>query len=140
LKGSSDPKDQMPGCANYDHHYGGCLFENFGGACAVEIGKRCGYFERAVLPTSAETGQREHIYGLYEQTVGVIIDTAKTRKRTGDARPCPDCGSPLRTRQRYCDTCSTRRQREQNRRYSRNRRRSLSHSGELTENQASQMP
>ena len=109
LKGTSDPHDRMPGCANYDHHYGGCLFENFGGQCAVlDLRKRCGYFERAVLPTAADIGQRDHVYGLYEQLVGVVIDRNKTRQKTGNVRPCPDCGTSLRPRQRYCDTCSRR--------------------------------
>ena len=64
LRGTSNPKEQMPGCANYDHDHGGCLFAD---ACQVEQGQRCGYFERAVLPTAADTGQKEHIYSLYEQ-------------------------------------------------------------------------
>jgi hypothetical protein len=42
LKGSSNPKQQMPGCANYDHYYGGC---SLWGECRQEQGKRCDYFE-----------------------------------------------------------------------------------------------
>lgn len=108
LKGTSDLKDRMPGCANYDHRDGGCLLSN---NCAVLTGKRCGYFERAVLPTSAEIGQRDHVYRLYEQAVSVIIDRYKMRRKTGDVRPCPDCGTALRPRQRYCDTCAGKRKR-----------------------------
>jgi len=109
LKGSSNPADLMPGCANYDHHYGGCLF---GETCRVlDEGQRCGYFERAVLPTAAQIGQRDHVYALYEQTTGAIIDRHKTCRKTGDVRPCPDCGASLRPRQRYCDDCSRKRKR-----------------------------
>jgi hypothetical protein len=112
LKGDRDPKERMPGCANYDRHYGGCLFEDFKGKCAVlDLHRRCGYFERAVLPTAADIGQRDHIYMLYEQAVGAVIDTSKTRRKTGDVRPCPDCGGTLRPRQRYGDTCAKRRKR-----------------------------
>ena len=56
LKGNSDPKVGMPGCANYDHHYGGCLFAD---TCSVEEGKRCDYFERVVLPTAADVGLKQ---------------------------------------------------------------------------------
>jgi len=50
--GDTDPKAGMPGCANYDRHYDGCLFED---TCLVQEGKRCGYFERAVLTTVADS-------------------------------------------------------------------------------------
>jgi hypothetical protein len=43
---NTDPKAKNPGCANYDHHYGGCLFRD---ECLVQQGKRCRYFERVVL-------------------------------------------------------------------------------------------
>jgi len=108
VKGSSNPDDLMPGCANYDHHYGGCVFAE---TCKVLDGERCGWFERAVLPTAADIGQRDHVYALYEQTTGALIDRNKTRRKTGDVRPCPDCGSALRPRQRYCDACSKKRKR-----------------------------
>jgi len=44
----ADPKSRNPGCANFDHHYGGCLFRD---ECLVQQGKRCEYFER-VIPQS----------------------------------------------------------------------------------------
>ena len=99
LKGSSNPEDRMPGCANFDHHYGGCLYEK---TCKVEQGKRCGYFEKAVLPVAAELGL-QNVYEAYEDLTG-----AEMLKRP-QARLCPDCGGPVRLRQRYCDNCAHKR-------------------------------
>ncbi len=50
--GYNDPKVRKPGCANFDYYYDGCLF---GDECLVQHGKRCEYFERAVLPTVADS-------------------------------------------------------------------------------------
>ncbi len=115
LKGSSNPEHLMPGCANYDHTHGGCLL---GDACKVEQGKRCGYFERSVLPTAADIGQREHVYCLYEQQVGL----SKPLVRDGEFRLCPECGEvELSSRQRYCPDCTRKRRqktkRENQRKY-----------------------
>jgi len=70
LKGNTDPAVGIPGCANYDHHHGGCLV---GEACKVEQGKRCGYFERAVLPTANDVGLGERVYSLYEKQTGIKV-------------------------------------------------------------------
>ncbi len=43
----TDTKTRNPGCANFDYHYDSCLFRD---GCLVQQGKRCDYFERAVLP------------------------------------------------------------------------------------------
>jgi len=99
LKGSSNPADQMPGCANYDHHYGGCIFND---TCLVQEGRRCGYFEKAVLPVASELGL-QNIYEAYEKQTG-----AGMLKRS-QARICPDCGEPLRPRQKFCDDCTRKR-------------------------------
>ena len=48
----NDPKGRKPGCANFDYYYDGCLFRD---ECLVQHGKRCEYFERAVLPTVADS-------------------------------------------------------------------------------------
>lgn len=109
LKGTSNPNDRMPGCANYDHHYGCCLFETGEGrdcSCLVQAGKRCNYFERAVLPTAADIGQLERMTGLYRKKVGPDNDQ---QCDTPVIRECPDCGGELKRRQRYCSKCSNRR-------------------------------
>ena len=103
LKGSTDPAAGMPGCANYDHHYGGCLF---GDTCKVQEGQRCGYFERAVLPMAETIGLNEAIYSQYEQQVGIAGIGVLKR---GQVRRCPDCGNEVGPRQRYCENCSTQR-------------------------------
>ena len=120
LKGNTDPAVGMPGCANYDHHHGGCLFcwadcdctddeclpcTDFlpYTDCRVEKGQRCHIFERRVLPTSADIGLRALVYSLYEKQVGISTDTEPD---IGPTRPCPDCGAPLRPRERYCAECS----------------------------------
>ena len=114
LKGSSNPDDRMPGCSNYDHHYGGCLFAD---TCKVQEGQRCGYFERRVLPTAADIGLGERMYSLYEKQCGI----SGTLER-GQMRICPDCGTGLKPRQRYCDNCKRRRRRKSYRKARENRR------------------
>ena len=106
LKGSSNPAERMPGCANYDHHYGGCLLDN---TCKVQQGKRCSYFERAVLPTAIDIGLKEHIYSLYGNHVGI---EGYQQFDKSNIRRCPDCEAELKPRQRYCDECKKRRRRK----------------------------
>jgi hypothetical protein len=74
----------MPGCANYDYHYGGCLFAD---TCLIEQGKRCEYFEKKVLPTAADIGLREQVYALYRKQVGVEDRYAFETQR--NTRPNP---------------------------------------------------
>jgi hypothetical protein len=110
LKGSADPKAEMPGCANFDHHYGGCLLA---GTCKAQDGQRCGYFERAVLPTAEEIGLTDVVYSAYEAHVGIAGNGLLKR---GQVRRCPDCGDEVGPRQRYCRKCSKRRRRQSYRR------------------------
>ncbi len=100
LRGKSTPKAQMPGCSSYDHHYSGCLYADY---CLVEKGQRCAYFERSVMPAAADTGQKDHIYALYEAHVGIEIEK-------DDVRLCPDCEAELQPRQRLCFDCARKRQ------------------------------
>jgi hypothetical protein len=106
LTGKTDPAAGVPGCANYDHHYGGCLF---GEKCKVEKGQRCAYFEKAVLPTAAQIGLKKHIYSRYANQVGIDVEIEALET---EIKRCPDCGAELKPRQKYCDTCSKRRRRE----------------------------
>ena len=108
LKGSSNPEERMPGCANFDHQHGGCLFE-LNNTCLVQEGQRCAYFERAVLPTAADIGLKELVYSLYAKQIGIELDCELI---SSDIRKCPDCGAELRKRQRYCDECSRKRRME----------------------------
>jgi hypothetical protein len=89
LKGSTDPKVGMPGCTNYDHHYSSCLF----GVCLVELGERCPYFERVVLPTgNCDVRQK------YEALTGIYVEGQAVNL-------CGDCGGTIPPRRRYCDRC-----------------------------------
>jgi hypothetical protein len=114
LKGNTNPEIGMPGCANYDHHYGGCLFRD---TCLVQDGKRCRYFERAVLPTAADIGLKALVYSLYEDHIGMI-----ERLKIGKIRKCPDCGGELLPRQRYCQRCKRKRALEAKRNWKRKSR------------------
>ena len=135
LKGSSNPKDLTPGCANYDHHYGGCLFcvkgcdvtndeclqcDDFQeySYCLVERGQRCGYFEKAALPTAADLGLSELVKRLYGKNAGIANDGSSQRE---PGRRCPgtdrhECGAPLPPRRKYCDKCRGERRRDSYRR------------------------
>ncbi len=94
LKGTTDVKAGMPGCANYDRLSGDCLL---GKKCKVEQGKRCSYFERAVLPTGGSDIREK-----YESLTGAYIE-GETRNL------CNDCGRPIPPRRRYCDKCVVKR-------------------------------
>jgi len=102
LKGDANPERGMPGCANFDHYYGGCLFRK---TCLVQDCKRCEYFERAVLPTAADIGLKELVYSLYENHVGMTKGL-----KIGKIRKCPDCHkAELLPRKRVCPKCKERR-------------------------------
>ncbi|MCJ7828732.1 MAG: cysteine-rich VLP domain-containing protein [Dehalococcoidia bacterium] len=107
VKGSSDPKDNMPGCANYDHHYGGCLFSD---TCKVEKGLRCSYFEKAVLPTAGQLKTGHRITDDYQKiSGGLMIKTTKTRF-------C-ECGNSIPSNKQFCDTCRKKKRKKSYREY-----------------------
>ncbi|RPJ38494.1 MAG: hypothetical protein EHM35_04420 [Planctomycetaceae bacterium] len=133
LKGSANPKDHMPGCANYDHHYGGCLFDE---NCKVERGQPCRYFEKAVLPTANDIGQGISITSQYEARVH--CSAGRFQSTITNERRCPDCGNPLTPRQRYCDRCSRNHRRSAARLRAANFRKSKRNA--LTEKSIEQMP
>ena len=91
-------------CANYDSHYGGCLFEDFGGKCAVvDLGKPCRYFERAVLgPPDYPYKTAGYDWGRLFAAYGQINPTFAGRGVT--VRRC-ECGAVLSTRERVCEKC-----------------------------------
>ena len=105
LRGSSDPKDLMPGCANIDRDHGGCLLREKG--CLVDRAKRCRWFERAVLPTANQIGQRIELMAEYETRTGAVAYRPKPTETREDRR-C-GCGAPLPPRRRCCDKCQRQR-------------------------------
>ncbi len=96
-------------CANYDKHYQKCLFAE---SCRVFDGQRCGYFERFIL------GPPDYKYKLpgydYSKLFAQYADLTKTKKQRVKVRRC-ECGTPLRIRQRYCESCSKQRAKTANR-------------------------
>jgi hypothetical protein len=98
-------------CANWDGHYQVCLLTypedpKTDRPCCVMQGKRCGYFEKAVL------GPPDYKFRLpgYDYTKLFAQYADQTSANVGQAqqRFC-ECGAPLRYRQRYCGDCSKRR-------------------------------
>ncbi len=109
IKGSSNPADKMPGCANYDHHHGGCLFADKN-ICKVEDGIRCLYFEKAVLPTAVEINQQDRINTLYLEQVGNDEELSTELATKKNQNKCPGiggivCGVEILSRKRLCDKC-----------------------------------
>jgi len=104
LRGSSIPRDLMPGCANYDHQRGGCLFSD---TCVVESGSRCNYFEKAVLPVAAQQGYGDKMAARYGKQTGADLALPES-----ETRHCPDCGAPLPPRARVCSDCRVKRRRK----------------------------
>jgi len=108
LRGSSDQNNGTPGCSNYNHEHGGCLLcwskcdksvcvacELQDTRCRVELGQRCNYFEKAVLPTAWQIGCGDSILKQYRQKSGEdLIGKVKEIKHE-DTKYC-ECGEPLR--------------------------------------------
>lgn len=111
IKGSTDPEKQIPGCANYDHYHDTCMTDE---PCLVMEGKRCSYFEKAVLPTDGQA-----IHFAYEKLTGAMVNVTSVNT-------CNDCPKVIPPRRRYCDSCKKKRQRktqrEQQRAYQRQKR------------------
>ncbi len=111
-------------CANYDRHYQSCLFAD---SCKVLDGQRCGYFEKCVL------GPPDYKYKLpgydYAKLFAQYADLTGAKKQKVKVRRC-ECGTPLRFRQRYCESCSKQRAKQANR--ERQRKHRLSNSVNVT--------
>jgi hypothetical protein len=110
IKGTTDPKDQTPGCANYDSHYGGCLYAD---TCMVEQGKRCSFFERSVLPTASQLKDGHWIIDEYQRTVGSNRPLGITLTKVNFC----ECGATIPIGRRYCDTCKRRQRAKTKREY-----------------------
>ena len=106
-------------CANWDRT--GCVD---GSRCLVLAGRRCDYFERAVLPPEG-----------YPYPNRTFVQDPKAEKRVRDryfavvgrwryhrkVRFCK-CGNPLAKRRSLCSECKAKRQRERWRRQKRKQR------------------
>jgi len=84
-----------------------CLFLEKSG-CLVVRGRRCRYFERAVLPLLTRCASPRCLK-LYPDAVGGYLKLHPELNGTlvpEPTRACPLCGEPLKKRQRYCDACA----------------------------------
>lgn len=84
-------------CANFNRH------------CKVLKGKRCGYFEKAVL------GPPDYKFRLpvydYQKLFAQYAELTSSEKQDVKVRRC-ECGEPLRPRHRYCESCKKARRKE----------------------------
>jgi len=101
-------------CCNFDRRTSECLFvwlQDENARCRVCSGDRCGWFERAVLPTAE---LRPQAYG---QAAKDYISVAR---RWGysetSGRVCGDCGVDIDHKKLFCPECLERRRRDQYRR------------------------
>mgnify|MGYP005646781095 CR=1 FL=1 len=108
-------------CANWSSNLKGCLG---GSPCLVLLGKRCGYFERAVLPpegypypnrTFAQNPKAEK---QVRQEYGLVGG----RRYDPKARFCK-CGNPLAKYRQMCEQCRRKRRQKSKREYQRRWRR-----------------
>lgn len=110
ILGNSNPDRYLPGCSNYDRHYEVCMDGN---PCRVMEGKRCRYFEKAVLPIAQESG-RDKVLDEYNSLADTLF--------LSSSKICEMCSAPVQGRNRFCDKCKKKRTRE----YQRQWRNSLS--------------
>ncbi len=96
-------------CSNFDRHYQICLLDDE--RCGVLFGRRCGYFEKAVL------GSADYKYRLPDFDYGKLFAQYAEQTRTValaiEQRRCA-CGNPLGLRQRFCVACSQKRRKDSN--------------------------
>lgn len=102
IRGSTNPKDKTPGCANLDGS--DCIFITDGDdyPCLIEIGKACPYFEKAVLPTAEDIGKSEYMRKAYAKQIGLDADKVSA---SDAARHCPGCDVELKAGEKYCKSC-----------------------------------
>lgn len=102
-------------CANY--YENGCVYDH---PCLVFEGKRCRYFEKAVLgPSDYKFRLPGYDYpkifkqyaAIHNHLHGIEVEL----------REC-ECGEVLKLRQRFCDSCSKRRRRDSYRKVRENKR------------------
>jgi hypothetical protein len=92
-------------CANWQD--GACAgIEEHHDKCLVADGEKCAYFEGSVLQLDALSKDDRYRQQIIEARI------AYNGRAEARGRPCPDCGTPMRPRQRYCDECRKKRRRE----------------------------
>lgn len=99
--------------ANCVNAVGNTCIMREGVGCIVLLGRRCGYFEKAVIgrlqPDERAKVARQYAIG---ETVSALAG----------GRECPDCSGPLPKFKRRCPACAKRHRRESDRRRKREKR------------------
>ena len=93
-------------CADFINR--ACLTHK-GGPCIVLDGKRCGRFEKCLLPLAREIGGKTLEAVQEHYAVGQMLASAAVGPV--NIRSCPDCGTPLGAGRRLCPDCAKKRQR-----------------------------
>jgi hypothetical protein len=107
-------------CSGIDFRRDGSMFmfRDGGKPCLLNERKRCSYFESAVLPI----GKKEEWAKRYPGEARAFEEGADqyTRQHSGipglspRRRKCPDCGTMIGPRKRYCAVCGEHRRKETN--------------------------
>ena len=108
-------------CANFVA--GECIL-HLDGRCRVGQRKRCDYYEKSVLGL-AKYGDPDVMEAVDEYRTKHKLYEFTKEERAEDLRLCPNCGTVLIARQRYCRACARKRRREGNSRRARARRTQL---------------
>jgi len=120
-----EPKDCSPRlrafvramCATFDHQHEACLLRD---ACAVYLGGRCAWFEKAVLPLADREPERFGAASTAYLKQALLLGFRGAS--TAGANRCNSCGAAIAPRRRLCDVCRERR-RKASYRVSRRRKR-----------------
>lgn len=109
-------------CADFIN--GACIWTADGGCLlARKPMKPCKRFEKYVLNLSEQPkAEKLPNYFGYVQARQSYLRSRKQEVSEVEFRQCPDCGNPLRKRQRYCGKCAKIHRRETRRKYMREKR------------------
>jgi hypothetical protein len=110
-------------CADYDSQENLCIGEHRSGTCLIMQDLPCPHFKKSVWPIccpsyqfASETAKYEKLFQIYKKIDPSIIEDS--------TRQC-SCGQPMKSRQRYCETCKKARRKQTNktnqRKYRKNR-------------------
>lgn len=99
-------------CANYYDHYSICVMSD--NSCRVLKGKRCGYFERAVLgPPDYKYRSAGYNYGrIFEQYSKLKKELRGELHKVKEINRCALCGESIPPNFKYCEKCGKRQKRD----------------------------
>ena len=97
IKGTTNPLDKTPGCSRFNF----C-------ECKILDCERCGYFEKAVLPTADVSGSKGEILCLYKDQTNYVPEK---RDKVGHCK----CGKEREKGKQYCPECRAKHRRNNDR-------------------------